>query len=409
MLFEPNAWKHPNTILGKQSTQVKVAAFDLDSTLITTKTRAKFPKSASDWRLLNSRVASIFSSLATDDFVIVIFTNQAGVTNGRITESFVKTRVEGILSALKVDVGVFVATGKDNFRKPATGMWDLFVQMIGGAERIDTEKSFYVGDAAGRPAKPGHTADYSDSDLKYSINIGLSFKTPEQYFHNRPADGVSTDSIKGFDPRAMVASSETPPTFIDEQTDMDALLRGIISPADLVDELLLGTSSGDEAPASQIMVLMHGFPASGKTSFVKRYLLPRGFVWVNQDSVHTYSRCVRATRDGLASGKSVVIDNTNPDRNARAKYIEIGQAHDPNLKIICLVMKTTREVAQHLNVLRERETMGTSPHVPAVAYHAFQKRVQEPEESEKFDRIGHVQFLPCFNSEQDKYMFTRLS
>lgn len=407
MLFEPHLWKQQNTILGKQATTVKIAAFDLDSTIITTKTRAKFPKSPNDWRLLNARVLPMFLSLVEQDYVIVIFTNQAGVSNGRINETFVKTRLHSILLALKADIGVFVATAKDNFRKPATGMWDILVQMIGGIDRIQLDQSFYVGDAAGRPARQGHAADFSDSDLRFSINIGLQFRTPENYFLGKTTDVIS-NSISGFDPRQLV-QSHPGSTFIDQHTDLDALLADLVSPNDIVEHLRLGSSATHQLPNVQTMVLMHGFPASGKTTFVKRHLLPRGYVWVNQDSVHTFSRCVRALREGLANGKSVVVDNTNGDRNARAKYIDIGKVHNADMKIVCLQMNTKREVAEHLNIVRERESIGACPHVPKVAYHAYQKRVQAPQLDERIDHIGQVRFVPCFSSEHEKYMFTRLS
>lgn len=408
MLYEPKSWETPDTILGKLTPTLKVAAFDLDSTLITTKSRAKFPKSPSDWRLLNSRVPSVFTSLAEEDYLIVIFTNQAGVSNGRINESFIRARLDGILAALKVEVGVFVATGRGNFRKPATGMWDILVQMIGGLERIDLKHSFYVGDAAGRPARQGHSADFSDSDLKFAINISLPFRTPEQYFGGKAAEAVAMDVVHGFDPR-LILDAPGGHAYIDDRTDLDMLLRTVLTPVHLVDELHLGSSHTDELPAVQTMVLMHGFPASGKTSFVKRHLIPRGFIWVNQDTFHTYARCARVTRDALARGKSVVIDNTNPNRNARKKYIDLAKMHDPNLKIVCIVMKTARDVAQHLNIIRERETMGETPHVPAVAFHAYQKGLQLPELNESIDRIGEVRFLPCFTTEHDRYMFSRLT
>jgi histidinol phosphatase-like enzyme len=35
------------------------------------------------------------------------------------------------------------------------------------------EKSFYVGDAAGR--KDGKKKDFSDTDLKFAANIGIPF------------------------------------------------------------------------------------------------------------------------------------------------------------------------------------------------------------------------------------------
>ena len=43
---------------------------------------------------------------------------------------------------------------------------------------IDLEKSFYVGDAAGRKN------DFSCSDRKFAFNIGINFYTPEEFFLN---------------------------------------------------------------------------------------------------------------------------------------------------------------------------------------------------------------------------------
>lgn len=407
MIYEPNSWKVDDYSLLRKPESLKIAAFDLDSTLITTRSRAKFPKSATDWRLLNSRVSTNLAELNAQGYIFVIFTNQAGVGNGRITDDFIRTRLEGITTAMKVEAGVYVATGKDHYRKPGTAMWDLFVQTIGGVNRIDAKGSFYVGDAAGRPERPGAAKDFSDSDLRFSVNIGLQFRTPEQHFFEKPEEVVRTDVISGFDPR--VLEQENSNALIDGSTDMDELLREIVSPPDIVDELALGASQGSGVPPVQMMVLMHGYPASGKTTFVKRHLMSKGYVWINQDTMHTFSRCARAAREALANGKSVVVDNTNADRNARAKYIDLAKAHSANMKIICLCMATQQDVSKHLNMVRERESQGGFPHVPVVAFHAYAKRVAPPEVSERIDRIGEVQFLPRFTSEQERYMFTRLS
>lgn len=409
MVFEPHSWKPEkiSELFGKDGL-IKVAAFDLDSTLITTKTRAKFPKTAHDWKFAFNRVANILATLAGEGCVIVIFTNQAGVNNGRINESFVQARLDGIMAAVKADIGVFVATGKDNYRKPATGMWEEFVERIGGMNCIDFKNSFYVGDAAGRSARPGSPKDFSDSDLRFSINIDLPFRTPEEYFCGKKNEAVSTKTVNGFDPRGFI-QGKSGSTVIDDNTVIDELLRTIVTPSDIVNDLILGSSDEGELPALQTMVIMHGLPASGKTSFVKRHLVSRGYAWINQDTMQTFSRCARATRENLARGKSVVIDNTNPDHRARAKYIDIGKSHDVDLKIVALSMTTPKEVAQHLNVVRERQSDGNVPHVPVVAYHTYLKRATEPELSERIDRTAHVKFLPCFVSEQERYMFTRLT
>lgn len=406
MVYEPRSWKADDYALFREQTSIKIAAFDLDSTLITTRSRGKFPKSPTDWRLLNSRVAPNLAELDSKGFVFVIFTNQAGVGNGRIEESFIRTRLDGVMSDLAVDAGVYVATGKDHFRKPGTAMWDQFVQRLGGVEKIDAKASFYVGDAAGRPQRNDAPKDFSDSDLRFAINIGLQFRTPEQHFEGRSDQAVSTDKLQGFDPRALVARHQMP--LLEDSTDLEAIMREIVSPPEIVNDILLGASQPDSSPTMQTMILMHGRPASGKTTFVKRHLGPKGYVWINQDTLHTFTRCIRLTREALNAGKSVVIDNTNADKNARSKYIDVAKGF-PNVKVICLCLQTADDVAKHLNLIRERESEGVIPHVPVVAYHAFAKRQEEPSTSEQIDRVGQVSFVPRFHDEHEQYMFTRLT
>lgn len=43
----------------------------------------------------------------------------------------------------------------------------------------DVAQSYYVGDAAGRPARVGHAKDHGDGDRKWADNLGLKFYTPE--------------------------------------------------------------------------------------------------------------------------------------------------------------------------------------------------------------------------------------
>ena len=44
---------------------------------------------------------------------------------------------------------------------------------------MDLEKSFFMGDAAGREGFLQVNPDHSDSDVKFAANVGLPFKTPE--------------------------------------------------------------------------------------------------------------------------------------------------------------------------------------------------------------------------------------
>jgi bifunctional polynucleotide phosphatase/kinase len=58
-------------------------------------------------------------------------------------------------------------------------MWEYFENSHNEGIKIDMKKSFYCGDAAGRKGPP---KDFSDSDLKFALVLGIDFFTPEQFF-----------------------------------------------------------------------------------------------------------------------------------------------------------------------------------------------------------------------------------
>ena len=76
------------------------------------------------------------------------------------------------------------ATGKshDAHRKPSPVMWQLFCKNLNGDVTIDYDRSFYCGDAAGRPATSSRPKDHSADDRLFARNSGLNFETPESLF-----------------------------------------------------------------------------------------------------------------------------------------------------------------------------------------------------------------------------------
>lgn len=80
-----------------------------------------------------------------------------------------------------VPIRILAALSKsDQYRKPMVGMYEVVSSLYAshGLE-VDLEKSLFVGDAAGRPAGGGKRKDHSDTDYKFSLNVGLRFLTPE--------------------------------------------------------------------------------------------------------------------------------------------------------------------------------------------------------------------------------------
>lgn len=85
---------------------------------------------------------------------------------------------------------IFVATSKDCYRKPNTGMWEFFCQKCNGDMKVNKEKSFFVGDAAGR------AKDHGASDKEFAANCGLTFYTEDEFFMKDTLKSKETE--KGF-------------------------------------------------------------------------------------------------------------------------------------------------------------------------------------------------------------------
>ena len=72
-------------------------------------------------------------------------------------------------------------------------------------------------------------------------------------------------------------------------------------------------------------ILFTGLQASGKTTFYGRYF--QDLVHVNLDTLHTRNKERLLIEACFASGRSFVVENTNPTREARAGYIDSAKGH----------------------------------------------------------------------------------
>ena len=154
--------------------QSYVAAFDIDWTLTYTENKL-FPHTTSpdDIHLLPNRKEELLM-LFKKGYSIVLFTNQL-VSPAKRKDRI--QRITNLLEKLGVPCYVFIATGKDHYRKPNIGMWQKFNEFL----PIPIEYSFYVGDALGRPQ------DFSNSDKEFANNIGIPYYSPESFF---PQDNI---------------------------------------------------------------------------------------------------------------------------------------------------------------------------------------------------------------------------
>lgn len=118
-------------------------------------------------------------------YAVVIVSNQA--INSTALKKW-KRKISLIAAALPdVPFRLYAATAKDSYRKPMPGIWYEIERAarMDGIE-IDKSSSFFVGDAAGRQFQKGK-GDFASTDRKWSLNVGIKFYTPEEYFLRLPA------------------------------------------------------------------------------------------------------------------------------------------------------------------------------------------------------------------------------
>ena len=60
-------------------------------------------------------------------------------------------------------------------------------------------------------------------------------------------------------------------------------------------------------PRRQEIVLFVGYPCLGKTTFFKQYFRFQDYLHVNQDTLKSRDKCVKAVKNALESGQSCVI------------------------------------------------------------------------------------------------------
>ena len=151
------------------------------------------------------------------------------------------------------------------------------------------------------------------------------------------------------------------------------------------------------------MVVMVGRPASGKSTITKHYFIPNGYIQINRDTIGTQEKCLKAATSALKDGKSVVIDNTNPNKAARKPYIDL--AAKQKVPCRCIYIDIPTELSHHLNFVRQNQTKGKIRRIPEVAYRTYEKNFEPPDKSEGYIDVQKVGFIPIFQGGDDKNIF----
>ncbi len=70
-------------------------------------------------------------------------------------------------------------------------------------------------------------------------------------------------------------------------------------------------------------------------------------------------------------------------------------------------MDFPKEVAQHLNFLRQNLTKGDVRRIPDVGFNVFNKNFEEPQGVEGFTEVISVDFKPQFDNEEHRKLFSQ--
>ncbi len=132
-------------------------------------------------------------------------------------------------------------------------------------------------------------------------------------------------------------------------------------------------------------VILCGIQATGKSTFCKEQFF-HSHIRLNLDMLRTRARESTLFKACLAAKQSVVIDNTNPTRADRAKYII--PAKDAKFRVIGYYFASAIESALKRNQQRASK-------IPEIGIKATHAQLQLPELSEGFDELFYVSLTPA--------------
>ena len=127
-------------------------------------------------------------------------------------------------------------------------------------------------------------------------------------------------------------------------------------------------------------VIFTGLQGSGKSSFYKERFFST-HVRISLDLLRTRNREERLLAFCLETQQRFVIDNTNPTRDDRTKYI--GRSKEAGFRVIGYYFRSKVE-----ECLQRNE--GRTDAVPDVAITATAKKLEIPTMDEGFDQLWYV-------------------
>jgi DNA 3'-phosphatase len=333
---------YTNGIIHNQVSKKRpVVGFDFDDTLVDLKTRAILPN-------VIEKLKALYET-----YDIVIFSNQLGVKRGKVTNEEVQNVFETFINVFEFPINVFYSIDEDIYRKPNTGMVDLYTDLSNGF----VNWFYYCGDAAGR------YNDFSTSDLFFANNCSIRFKVPEQIFGQYNGQFLACKEIKAL-----------------ELYKEDDWKDGGLSNHRKIFDILQVKDNEDfdvEFSKDKMIIVMVGAPGSGKSSLTKhlsdKYLM--GII--NGDTIGSKSKQVKKFNEYVELVQNeelygIIIDNTNPSKVDRDFWFDkLDETWDKEV----IYIDISKPLSFHLTNYR---TNFGHKKIPSVVIHTFYKKLEIP-------------------------------
>jgi bifunctional polynucleotide phosphatase/kinase len=335
---------------------LKYACFDLDNTLITTKSGKKFPIDENDWIFKYENVIKKLKNYVKHHYNIIVLTNQAGLKKKVDGVKNWKIKIENIFSELDIPINLYASLEKDRYRKPFPTFWDMI-----STEETNYEKSFYCGDMCGRET------DFGDTDLKFAMNCKLEFFIPENIF----------DNCENVYPKVHYI------TLIRQNRDLQKFVA-----------------------YKREIVIMVGIQGSGKSSYINNEIMKKHskiYKIISKDIDGTTKKCCDKCEKYISNNFSIIIDNTNPSKGDRKCYIDIAKKYNYNVR--CIVMRIDEKYAKHNTCYRHYITRGERKMIPDIAFNVFKKKFEEPNKSEGINELITIEYNPIIKDERYNLFF----
>jgi DNA 3'-phosphatase len=406
---------------------IKIAAFDLDSTIIKTKSKKVMPESKDDWLFFANlnNMKKIFKLLVKKGFLIVILSNQKNLEKRISIEDF-QYKISCINSELNFNISWMFALDDDLYRKPMLGMFKYYTDLIKlYYDAFDTncnfclKESFYCGDAAGRVYNSKlKSKDHSYIDMYFAHNAGIRFITPEKLFLSdnsnyqiiHPYQNINLKKI--FGPKLTTSESETNSSSSEtdtsssetnssssetdtssfetntssseinsSDTNSDTTLSDVLN---LINTFIISTIN---KVGKKICIIMVGCPGSGKSTIRHKIINLSNinsniFTFSPDDKTSVKNYKLKINKSNL------IIDSTNSSFKHRAKYYE---ELDPTIyNFLIIHFNIDKLLCKHLNHCRYHKTLfydtseiseiseTSEVLVPEIAYRIYYKNYEDP-------------------------------